>query len=371
VVAQRYPQDYNGIISNVPIVNFSTLMLAPELVRIREKLLANWVTPAKINAIRAEFLRQCDNLDGLADGIINNYIASREIFDVTDGVGPDDPWAALRASEAVDPNPHDNSVSARLLEGQIITLEMIYSSYRFATQLANGVKSFGMWLPSITPNDFGMITGERFKGQEGADENARLHSSLGTLGVTGFLMRDLKANPLDYVEEGPWNKRREEISEWLDATNPDLSSFYRHGGKIIITIGTMDFVASSGAQIDYYQSLIDKMHQKNIDKFARLYVVPQGGHNLAGKSHNINGEGKTVPVVNIPAPNMNDQIDLIISWVEKGEAPLKTLVTDTNGRIGTNRDIKGFLLCSYPNYPRYIGGPSDMASSYLSTKSGR
>ena len=371
MVAQRYPDDYNGIVSNVPIVNFSTLMLAPELIRIQEKPLANWVTPAKVNAIRAEFLRQCDKLDGLADGIINNYLASRTIFDVTDGAGPTDPWAALRAPNGIDPDPDDNSTSARLTDGQIKTLEVIYSPYKFSTSLANGVKSFGMWLPSVTPADFGMITNVRFKGQEGADENARVHTSLGVLGVTGFLLQDLKANPLTYVEGGTVNKRREEISEWLDAANPDLTSFCRHGGKIIITIGTMDFIASSGAQIDYYQSLIDKMHQKKIDKFARLYVVPQGGHNLAGKSHNLNGEGKAVPVENIPGPDMNDQIDLIINWVEKGEAPLKTLIINTNGRIGTNQKGKSFLLCSYPNYPGYIGGPADMASSYLSTKSAK
>ena len=73
-VAQRYPDDYDGIISNVPIVNFSSLMLAPELIRIQEKPIANWVTRAKVNAIRGEFMRQCDGLDGLADGIINNYM---------------------------------------------------------------------------------------------------------------------------------------------------------------------------------------------------------------------------------------------------------------------------------------------------------
>jgi feruloyl esterase len=95
VVAQRYPADYNGIISDVPIVSFSTLMLAPELIRIEEKPLARWVTPDKANVIRAEFLRQCDKLDGLSDGIINNYVASHAIFDVTDGSGPVDPWAAL------------------------------------------------------------------------------------------------------------------------------------------------------------------------------------------------------------------------------------------------------------------------------------
>ena len=82
-VAQRYPADYDGIAANVPIVNFSSLMLAPELIRIQEKPLANWVPPAKVNAIRGEFMRQCDKLDGLADGVINNYMACRAIFDRT------------------------------------------------------------------------------------------------------------------------------------------------------------------------------------------------------------------------------------------------------------------------------------------------
>lgn len=371
MVAQRYPQDYDGVVSNVPIVSFSTLMLAPELVRIQEKPLANWVTPAKVNAIRAEFLRQCDNLDGLSDGIINNYIAARAIFNVKDGIGPADPWAALRAPNGIDPDPGDNSVSAKLTDGQIKTLEMVYSLYKFSTPLANGLKSFGMWLPSISPNDFGMITGERYKGQEGADENARVHTSLGVLGVTGFLMKDIKANPLDYIEDGATDRRRVEISEWLDAANPDLTPFRKRGGKIIITIGTMDFTASSGAQIDYYQSVIDKMGRKKTDKFARLYVVPQGGHGLSGRSYRVNGEGNEVPVRNIPAPDMNDQIDLLIRWVEEGEAPQKTLVIGEKGKIVTNLDGKGYLLCSYPEYPGYKGGDPEMVSSWESRKPGK
>lgn len=371
MVAQRYPQDYDGVVSNVPIVSFSTLMLAPELVRIQEKPLANWVTPAKVNAIRAEFLRQCDKLDGISDGIINNYIAARAIFNVKDGVGPADPWAALRAPNGIDPNPEDNSTSARLTDGQIKTLEMVYSPYKFSTPLAHGLTSFGMWLPTTSPADFSMITNTRFKGQEGAGENARMHTSLGVLGVTGFLMKDIKANPLDYAEGGRWNNRRVEISEWLDAANPDLSAFYKKGGKIIITIGTMDFTASSGAQIDYYQSVLDKMGRKTVDKFARFYVVPQGGHGLSGRSYRVNGDGVEVPVRNIPGPDMNDQIDLLIKWVEKGEAPAKTLVISPEGRIGTKPEGKGNLLCSYPEYPRYKGGPADLVSSYESAKPGK
>lgn len=367
MVAQRYAADYNGIISDVPIVSFSTLMLAPELIRIQEKSLANWVTPAKVNAIRAEFLRQCDKLDGLSDGIINNYMASRAIFDVTDGSGPSDPWAALREPNKKNALPEDNTTSARLTNEQIKTLEFVYSPYKFPSPLANGVKSFGMWLPTTDPESFGTITTIRYKGQEGAGENAPVHSSLGVLGVTGFLMQNLSANPLDYIEGTAMNERRKQISEWLDATNPDLSAFYKHGGKIILTVGTQDFIASSGAQIDYYQSLINKMGRKKLDKFARLYVVPQAGHGLSGKCYKMNGDGETVEVKNIPSPNSNDKIDMMISWVEEGRAPPETLVINSEGRIGVKPEGKGYILCSYPNYPRYIGGPQDQVSSYISS----
>jgi len=367
MVAQRYPADYDGIISDVPIVILSTLMLAPELIRIQEKPLSAWVTPDKAGAIRTEFLRQCDKLDGLSDGIINNYMASRTIFDVTDGSGPADPWAALREPDGKDQKPEVTSAPDRLTDGQIKTLEFIYSRLRFKSPLANGVRSFGMWLPSIDPESFGTISPARYKGQEGAPDNAQVHSGLGVLGVTGFLMKDLSANPLDYTEDKAMLKRRKQVSEWLDATDPDLNAFYKHGGKIIITVGTQDFIASSGAQLDYCQSLLDKMGQNKLDKFARLYVVPQGGHGLSGRSYKMNGDGESVTVRNIPAPNSSDKMDLIISWVEEGIAPAKTLVIDTDGRIGVKPEGKGYLLCSYPEYPKYTGGAQDQVSSYVSS----
>lgn len=367
MVAQRYPADYDGILSDVPIVSLSTLMLAPELIRIQEKPLSSWVTPAKTKAIRAEFLRQCDKLDGLSDGIINNYMASRAIFDVTDGIGTVDPWTALRGPDGKDPKPEDNSVSARLTDEQIKTLEFVYSRLKFQAPLANGVKSFGMWLPTTDPESFGTISPNRYRGQEGAPDNAQVHSSLGVLGVTGFLMQNLSANPLDYIEDKDMIKRRKQISEWLDATNPDLNAFYKHGGKIIITVGTQDFVASSGAQLDYYQSLTDRMGRKKLDRFARLYVVPQGGHGLSGRSYKVNGDGDTISVKNIPAPGSNDKMDLLISWVEAGAAPGKTLVINTEGRIVVKPEGKGYILCSYPNYPKYTGGDPDQVSSYVSS----
>ncbi len=355
-VAQRYPADYDGISATVPILNFSTLMLAPELIRIQEKPADNWVPPAKVAAIRMEFIRQADKLDGLEDGVINNYVAARALFDLSQGDPKRNPWAALRGPDGKDPNPSDTSANAKLSDGQIETLKFVYSKYKFATPLANGVTSFGMWVPNTDVSGNGLIANTRYRGQEGAADNAPMHSHLGIAGVTGFLFQDLSANPLDYVEGGKLNKRREEISQWLDSTNPDLSAFYKRGGKMIVTIGTNDTLASPGAQLDYYQSVLDKMGRPTVDAFARLFVLPQYGHGSPGNSYGTTGAGQQAASFQIP--NQYPKRDLLIAWVEKNEAPGKTLVVTAGGR--------SLPLNSYPNYSKYIGGPPEQASSYES-----
>jgi pimeloyl-ACP methyl ester carboxylesterase len=353
-VAQRYPDDYDGIVANVPIVNFSSLMLAPELIRIQEKPLANWVTRAKVNAIRGEFMRQCDGLDGLVDGIINNYMACRAIFDVKQGAKGRQPWAAKRCPNNVDPDPADTTAAACLTDGQISTLHFVYSRYMFASPLAYNVTSFGMWLPNTDPSGSGLISDVRFKGQEGAAPDAATHSHLGVLGVTGFLMRNVAANPLDYVEGGPLAERRKQLSQWLDATSADLSRFEKRGGKMIVTIGTDDTLASPGAQLDYYQSLLDSMGRARVDGFARLFVVPQAGHGLSGRSYGVDGEGKTVAVA--PIPNTFDRFSLLADWVERKKAPGMSIVVTAGA--------KSLPLCSYPAYPRFKSGEPAVAQSY-------
>jgi hypothetical protein len=212
-----------------------------------------------------------------------------------------------------------------------------------------------MWFPTTDPSGSGLILGTRFRGQEGAPESAAMHSHLGVLGMTGFLMRDPKANPLDYVEGGPLNKRREQVSAILDSTSPDLSAFQKRGGKLIVVIGTNDTLASPGAQIAYYQSVIDKMGRAAVDSFARFFVLPQTDHGLSGRSYGVDGDGKEI--VPRPIPNTYDRFGLITDWVEKGKAP-GNAVTVTAGE-------SGLPMCSYPEFPQYKGGPTGQASSYV------
>jgi hypothetical protein len=419
-VAQRYPKDYDGVMSTVPIVGFSSLMMSRAYMRAQEVPLRNWVPPTKGNAVVAEFMRRCDNLDGLTDGIINAYYDCRALFDVNDGNGETDPWKAKRCPNDVDPKPDDATQNACLTSGQIETLQVFFSRRMTDLKLANGRKDFGMWAPTVSvanaatlegavaappatvpgaapaprggapgaagpgagpraggggPPRFGgpggpraggpggggvgggFLAGQRFNGQEGAPAGAPSFGNQGTIGVTGFVMQDLDANPIE-LDERKYRARLEQISGWLDSTDPDLSAFNKRGGKLLVTVGTDDTTASSGEQLRYYQTVLDKMGQKTLDSFARLYVIPQGGHGLSGRAAPINGDGKVMTEV-LQVASSADRFAMLQNWVEKGVAPGRSEVVSAGTRT--------MPMCSYPEYPRYNGGDIHQAASYTCT----
>ena len=352
-VAQRYPADYHGVMSTVPIVGFSSLMMSRAHMRIQEVPLGNRVPPAKAAAVVAEFMRRCDKLDGLADGIMGNYFDCRAIFNINDGIGERDPWAAKRCPGDVDPAPEDTSAAACLTSGQIETLHLFFSSRPADVTLANGRRDFGMWAPTTSA---ALFVAQRFRGQEGAPADARFFSNQGTIGVTGFVMQDLAANPLD-LDEKKYRARREQVSGWLDSTDPDFSAFRRRGGKLLVTIGTDDTTAASGEQLNFYQTVLDRMGREAVDSFARLYVIPQGGHGLSGRSATVNGDGEAVPQLQVPSNA--DRFALLRNWVENGKAPGRSEVVTAGER--------SMPMCSYPEYPRYTGGDAAQAASWACT----
>jgi hypothetical protein len=198
-----------------------------------------------------------------------------------------------------------------------------------------------------------LFVAQRYRGQEGAPPDAPVFSTLGSIGVNGFVMQDLNANPLDFAE-ATYRARREQISPWLDSTDADLGTFRRSGGKLIVIVGTDDTIAPSGEQLDYYQALHDAMGRRAVDSFARLYVLPQTGHGLTGNSAPIDGNGAAVQPT--PIPSSVDRFALLRDWVENGTAPGKSVVvTSAAGSLP---------MCSYPTYPRYVGGPAEVAGSY-------
>ena len=71
------------------------------------------------------------------------------------------------------------------------------------------------------------------------------------------------------------------LRDW-NATNPDLSAFKKRGGKLIIYHGWSDAAIAPVNAINYYQSVVAKMGQKQTAEFVQLYMVPGMQHCAGG-----------------------------------------------------------------------------------------
>jgi Tannase and feruloyl esterase len=100
---------------------------------------------------------------------------------------------------------------------------------------------------------------------------------------------------------------------YVDAVNPDLSKFKASGGKLLITHGWSDTGITPETSIWYYESVLKKMGQNQGD-WVRLFMAPGMGHCGGG-----------------PGVNTFDSIGTLENWVEKSVAPDTMLGTGAQG----------------------------------------
>jgi len=79
-MAQRYPADFDGIVSVVPVINWVGLQFSGTRTGLAQRD-GGWISPAKVKVIHQAVLAACDKADGLADGIISRPDACLKSFD--------------------------------------------------------------------------------------------------------------------------------------------------------------------------------------------------------------------------------------------------------------------------------------------------
>jgi pimeloyl-ACP methyl ester carboxylesterase len=115
-------------------------------------------------------------------------------------------------------------------------------------------------------------------------------------------------------------------SEASDASEADLSSFARHGGKFLIVHGTTDATIPTNASVLYYKMVQSKMGQTEMDAFLRFYLIPSFGH------------GRGVFDAGF------DALGVLDHWLDTNVAPKDLVVLDNHKRShGRTRP-----LCIYP-----------------------
>lgn len=320
--AARYPKDYDGVIANYPAYNVT--MMHVGAVNFRDALLleggAGHLNAAETSTITGAVYAACDGLDGAADGIVSDVAGCGDAFDID----------TLACPAGTDPAAVDSCLSETEIEAAI----KITTDYDLGIDIeGNSVFARSALFEGALYQGFpGFGSGPLSQGLQFQVFEATMR--YGVAGdPPGF--DAYTADPLDYAD------RVQEVGEIMDVTDVSLNRFRAHGGKVILTHGTIDDFITPHNTVQYWESLQDEFGHR-LDSFAKFYMVPGWGH----------GQGRFVA--------QYDGLDAIVDWVENGVEPSGLVARDGNPGADRTRP-----MCEYPSWPRYEGaGSLDQAGSF-------
>jgi hypothetical protein len=343
MMAQRFPADFDGIVSVVPVSNYAGgNLLRAKLAQLQRE--GGWINPAKVKLIHSAVNAACDKLDGLEDGVISAYEKCLSTFDV----------GTLRCPNGADTG--DSCLSDKQIEAD----RLVHRPYQYPFAMKNGVTAFpGSTYGSELQVD-GMvdtITGTEPPQFPIKDAKTQSMAWVNTDGLLRYYFaRDAKFDSLQFSPE-KFAGRIKEISEMFDATDPDLSAFQARGGKLILKGNGADYRRSVLQEIDYYKSVVAKMGQERVDQFTRFYVTPGVNH----LGNGVMSDGKAVPA-------KLDMLGVLDAWVDTGKAP-DTLMQVTQEEQAPFKTMASRPMCRYPLSPRYDGhGDRSQAASFTCAK---
>ncbi|HEX6468197.1 MAG TPA: tannase/feruloyl esterase family alpha/beta hydrolase [Streptosporangiaceae bacterium] len=331
VVAQRWPEAYDGVISAYPAWNnLAEVLDLGYLAQVLSRPGA-FPGPDKQTLLYNSVMAACDGLDGVKDNVISNPRGCR--FDPR----------SLRCPGGVDAGP---TCLSDLQIGAVIAMS---TPFRWPYRIASGETQYPGF-PFLSGAD--MRTPFLGFGTTAPANPMPVTSGYGMQywdqWVKYFLTRDPSYNSLDVDPRHPgrWLHRISYLSTIEDRNNADLRPFARAGGKLLLLHGAADELVSHRSTNDYYMRVRDLMGPRATSGFMRYYLVPGSNH------------------ANFGAPAFAaswDSLTALERWVEKGQPPTNPVVADANH----NRTRP---LCEYPGWPRYRAGDPDSASSFVCTR---
>lgn len=339
-VAQRFPEDYDGVMATVPLIGYSAHVIAKTLYATGQTG-DGWISPQAAKLIAGEVVRQCDALDGLADGVISHYRACNALFAADKGT---EPYQSIRCANGATPT---GSNALCLGDAQIATAIRMRSPTAFGFELANGISTFPAY-----------GTGREHSGWLNINPQPKRpeRPNLGQPGTTVQfgILKDPTPNLLDFKIAAN-RDRIVAASALIDSTNPDLSRFFARGGRLIIKSGSSDYSVNPQILAQYYETVLGKFGQQVVDHHLRYYVLPNTGHGGSGESL----------TTGTPIPYRIDMIGMLTRWVEKGIVPPDAPVLSTMSITPPFTVSATKPMCRYPLYPRYRGaGDPGQATSY-------
>ena len=356
VEAQRFPDDFDGIVSG-DLFNNAVEVAMEQIWSSATFFLDrnhdgvgfdNNVTQADLDALRDAVLAKCDVLgnDKIKDGVVGNHRLCAHEFTSADvdalgaarGLTP----GQIQALKDVYTGPHDSTGRRHWSPGKPLGSELLWGSFVVPTPAnknfpAQGGFSFQLvnyiWfendpgVPTAVPNDPTLLPGP---------------------GQYRWLDFDFDKNTprgrTVHPVTGPWtpNDGGGFMRSILNGSETDLTPFLVHrNAKYILYHGGADGLIATDNTVDYYENIVRdtfKGHKKQAQENVRLFLVPGMGHCAGGV------RGAAVGWDKLPA---------LVDWVEHGVAPEQIVVTQDAGTRTPEGNER--IICPWPLQPTYIG----------------
>jgi feruloyl esterase len=323
--AQRFPEDFDGVVANAPWLDQTGFTIGA--IWNQRALDEAPVTAAKMALVAEKVIAKCDEIDGVKDRLIDD--PRKCSFDPAKDV------------PSCKPGTDSNDC---LTPAQAAAIAKIYSG-----PVSNGKPFF----PGFMPGSEAVMQG--FGG--GAPSSGWMNLIVSTNPKTPAADFSLAENTIRYLANTPpkpdydyktfdFNKDISLFDYWskqADAKDPDLSKFKQKGGKLLMTYGWADPILQPMMGVNYFEQAVVK-NGPDTTNFFRLFMIP-------GMSHCSGGVG----------PDVHDPMTAIINWVEKGKAPDVIKASQSVN----NQVVRTRPLCPYPQTARYTGqGSIDDAANF-------
>ena len=301
--AQRYPQDFEGIVAGAPAFDWTGI--AATMVTIAKALYPDAghldrtvVTKEALEKLQAGILEQCDGQDGLKDGIIQDPASVH--FDLSKVAGLTD--EQRKAIEAIFQGARNNK-------------GVIYPGF---APVAECVPD--QWIAWLTGPARALAK----------DHVPDLTFAFGTQVYKYLIFNEPN---WDYATYDFSNFERDArlAASFLNATNPNLAAFKARDGKLILWHGWADTALPAQGTIDYYRQV--QAHDSGAGDYCRLFMVPGCLHCGGG-----------------PGAADVDWLSVIVDWVEHRKPPDRLIATKKqNGKIVMSRPLYPYPACAMYN----------------------
>jgi hypothetical protein len=324
--AQRYPDDFNGIICGGPGFDWPSMALKfidnykaqyPDGYKERDGIL----TAEKIKLLDRFILDQFDGLDGVKDNIINEpgaYTVDYSKLKVCPDRLPSDDCFTKDQIKVI----------RTFYDGVSINGSVIYPGSPVGSES-------GWYLVQLAYDTSAIKLGQK--------------TWFGTFGsqiFKYFVFNDPKWD-LYHYDYSSFLKDTKYAASFLNSTSIDYSQFKKNGGKMLIYQGWSDFVISAFKTIQYYSEI--KSADNNAEEYIRLYLIPGGGHCGIGDI----------------GPTNVDWLDYMRNWVENGNPPEKVILSKSQ----SNKVIMTRPVFPYPSKAVYNGkGDPNDANSFIESR---